>query len=132
MTEPETDLKVLKEFIEETAYALLHLGANSITDKRSLLVEAHIIDKQNAIWCYCDEIFPYPMQEAMLPARLIFLNKKKGNYICVYGKASLQQHEQASIEYDGVHVVPNQSLWKISIERVEWFFRSTEMMGFYL
>ncbi|PWU02865.1 MAG: hypothetical protein C5B52_04465 [Bacteroidetes bacterium] len=131
-TEKETELKVLHEFIEEMAFALLHLGSNSITDRKTLLVEAHVIDTQNAVWCYCDDIFPFPMQEAMLPASLIFLNKKRGNYICVYGKASLEMHEQEPIECDGVHVTPKQSLWKLSIDRVEWFFRSTEMMGFYL
>ncbi|WP_336516012.1 hypothetical protein [Pollutibacter soli] len=121
--------KVLKEIMEQSKYALFEVCMQETPRIEPVVVTADRAEGEKSIWCSCEEL-PLPSADVSnLPVVLKFINREKGNFIKIQGKATVNGITSASAD-DTQESSPS-SVIQVEIHQVAWFDKNSGEVEFF-
>lgn len=122
--------KVLRLIIEQSKYALFEVYHQENPRIEPVVVIAYRAEGEKSIWCSCEEsILPFA-DLTNLPVVLKFINREKGNFITIQGKATVNKSDKP---VSSNRITPNSqgSLIQVEVHQVAWFDKKSGEVEFF-
>lgn len=122
--------KVLRLIMEQSRYALFEVCQQEAPRIEPVVVMAHRAEGEKSIWCSCEELPLTSADLSDLPVVLKFINRKKGNFIKIHGKATLNDRVKLMSAENASGNAPG-SVIQVEIHQVAWFDKKSGEVEFF-